>query len=728
MGATCSATETSIAGYTHTDNCQTVAISHLGSANCGFTNTLTTADIHVSKNFSNSNNNNTDVTMSLSCGTGTVNVIDATANENTADTADFTVTGFNTAGTTCTVTETVPPGYVVDTGAGSTCLPTVSVTNGGVFNCTIENDPTSATLKVKKDFKPNTAFTTTITPVCTSGTPSPTTAPANDLTDAVFTITAFTVGATCSPTESATPGYNQTASTCASVSLTNGLESSCLFTNTNFGDVYVSKSYNDGSTAGVTINLSCPGATLDSPTHTAAPSAPAHFTLSNFFSPANCTATETVPSGYEASYIGCDTISVDEGDSGGCSVTNDVHSTLLHVHKTYNPVAVGDPSVSVTVTCPNSNIVITPNATQTVAAGGQADFTIKKFVDGNTCQAAEAVPNGYAQSNASINCNSIDLNHTDIDMDCTIINVPNSAQLTVEKAYAPNTPPIVGGVTVSVSCTSGTASPPSGQSQPGTPFVTTVTKFNTTGATCTATETVPGDYSETDNCASIPMSNGVNKTCTITNSKTVPFQVFKHTTPASSAAFNIYLTCGSAQVVTIDATATNLDPADFEVSGFTGATTCTAHEQVPPNWVSNESACQNVLLTAGSCMITNTFAEGAPSSSPSPKPSGTPTPTPSPSPTPSPTFTPGPVTNTPTPTPVNTNATPRPTRTPNASGTPTATPTATPTHTPSPTPTQGTPTATPTPSPVGTGPTARATRTPKPTTGFTSVSRLADFW
>ncbi|MDP2674439.1 MAG: DUF3344 domain-containing protein [Dehalococcoidia bacterium] len=98
-----------------------------------------------------------------------------------------------------------------------------------------------------------------------------------------------------------------------------------------------------------------------------------------------------------------------------------------------------------------------------------------------------------------------------------VLSVPAaSTTFTVNKVYSPAGP--VTSVPVSVTCTSGTPAPASGSSAPGSPFVTTVTGFAVSGATCSAVETsVPAGYTMSSNCTNVPVSNGVPASCTITN-------------------------------------------------------------------------------------------------------------------------------------------------------------------------------------------------------------------
>jgi hypothetical protein len=111
---------------------------------CTFTD-RTTAQFIVNKDFQP--NNASDVTITLVCTTGTVANDDNTASE--SDPANFTVTGFN-PGTTCTATETPPPGYT----AIQTNCQNVPITAGGTASCTIINQ-LAGQITIIKDAVPN---------------------------------------------------------------------------------------------------------------------------------------------------------------------------------------------------------------------------------------------------------------------------------------------------------------------------------------------------------------------------------------------------------------------------------------------------------------------------------------------------------------------------------------------------------------------------------------------
>ena len=85
------------------------------------------------------------------------------------------------------------------------------------------------------------------------------------------------------------------------------------------------------------------------------------------------------------------------------------------------------------------------------------------------------------------------------------------------------------------------------------------------------------------------------------------FQVVKDFIDNSTADVTVVLTCTSGTVTVVDVTASEADPADFSVVDPAAGTTCTATEIVPAGYLADEAACANVLLTAGTCTITNTW-------------------------------------------------------------------------------------------------------------------------
>jgi hypothetical protein len=111
--------------------------------------------------------------------------------------------------------------------------------------------------------------------------------------------------------------------------------------------------------------------------------------------------------------------------------------------------------------------------------------------------------------------------------------------------------------------------------------------------------------------ATIDLDPGETVTCTFTNRTTAQFIVNKDFQPDNGGTVTITLVCTSGTVANDDPTASEADPANFTVTGFSPGTTCTATETPPGGYTANETNCQNVPITAGgtaSCTILNQLA------------------------------------------------------------------------------------------------------------------------
>ncbi len=131
-GDECDATEGSEpAGYTKDESdCQDLVLGT--DTSCKIVNALNVTNVNVAKDFQP--DSNVQVTVSLNCESGVVTHTDNTATEIPADTANFTVTGFNT-GDTCDASETgVPAGFTPDT----TACQNISLASSPA-SCTIRN-------------------------------------------------------------------------------------------------------------------------------------------------------------------------------------------------------------------------------------------------------------------------------------------------------------------------------------------------------------------------------------------------------------------------------------------------------------------------------------------------------------------------------------------------------------------------------------------------------------
>ena len=220
--------------------------------------------------------------------------------------AVFAISGFG-ADATCTATVPgAPAGYIVDV---SNCQ-NVSITDSDSPSCTITStrkQAGSVTFAVAKDFEPDNEGSVSVSVSCTEGgTPDASPKPASEGTPAVFTISAFSSGATCTATEDVAPdGYAGNERDCRSVAIAE--RRSCTITNTfNSTTFSVSREFTDGNRSSVAISLTCDSGTVESTGQTARDGLPAIFTVSGFNTGATCTATTIkAPSGYNRDETGC---------------------------------------------------------------------------------------------------------------------------------------------------------------------------------------------------------------------------------------------------------------------------------------------------------------------------------------------------------------------------------------------------------------------------------------
>ncbi len=564
-GATCTATETVPGGYT-ANQADCVAVPLGGS--CGITNTLNSDTITVSKDFIP--NSSEAVPVVLTCTSGTVTTTPLNASE--ALPAVFTVTGAS-PGATCTATETVPGGYTANQ---ADC---VGVPLGG--SCEMTNTLNEDTIVVNKDFIPNSTATVPVALTCTSGTVTATPLNASEALPAVFTVTGASAGATCTATETAPSGYTAQQGDCIDVAL----GESCTITNTlNEDTIVVNKDFSPNSLATVPVALTCTSGTVTATPLNASEALPAVFTVTGASAGATCTATETVPDGYTANQADC--VAVPLG--GSCEITNTLNEETIVVNKDFIPNS--SEAVPVALTCTSGSVTTTPlNASETLPAV----FTVTGASAGATCTATETVPGGYTAQQGD--CIDVALGAS-----CTITNTVNSDTIVVNKDFSPNS---LATVPVALTCTSGTVTATPLDAAEGAPAVFTVTGASA-GATCTATETVPGGYTANQaDCVAVPLGGS----CIIRNSlDSNTITVNKDFSPNSLATVPVALTCTSGTVTATPLNAAEGAPAVFTVTGASAGATCTATETVPIGYTANQANCVDVAL-GGSCEITNTL-------------------------------------------------------------------------------------------------------------------------
>jgi hypothetical protein len=186
----------------------------------------------------------------------------------------------------------------------------------------------------------------------------------------------------------------------------------------------------------------------------------------------------------------------------------------------------------------------------------------------------------------------------------------SSATFTVNKDFVPDNPS--GSVTVSVTCTTGTAGESPKTASEASPAVFVITGF-TAGATCTATEAnAPSGYAKNESdCRGVPLDS--DSECTIVNTRekvsSATFTVnkdFVRDNPSGSVTVSVTCTTGTADESS--KTASEAFPAVFTITGFAAGATCTATEgDAPDNYTNNESDCRGVPLDSDSeCTIVNT--------------------------------------------------------------------------------------------------------------------------
>ena len=258
-------------------------------------------------------------------------------------------------------------------------------------------------------------------------------------------------------------------------------------------------------------------------------------------------------------------------------------------------------SVTVAVSCTSG----TPSASGTVSHASPRTFTITGFAAGATCTATETVPSGYTANQAG--CAGVAIANSGT-ASCTITNTLNSATLTVNKNFSDNS---AASVTVSVTCTNGgSASPASGTVTHAAPRTFTITSFSS-GATCTATETLPNGYTNSTGCSNVAIANGGTPSCTITNTlKSGTFIVNKNFSDNSAASVTVAVTCTSGTPSPASGTVSHASPKTFTITGFNSGATCAATETVPAGYTANQTTCAAgvVIVNGGSvsCTITNT--------------------------------------------------------------------------------------------------------------------------
>lgn len=253
-------------------------------------------------------------------------------------------------------------------------------------------------------------------------------------------------------------------------------------------------------------------------------------------------------------------------------------------------------AVTVTLTCDSG--VVTP-ASAPASEGSPAVFSVTGFLGAPSCTATEVVPPGYTANQTG--CANVPL----ATGSCLLLNTLNLATFSVAKDFSDNNP---AAVTMTLTCSSGVVTPASAPASEGSPALFSVSGFD--GApTCTATETVPPGYTANQAaCANVALATG---TCLIANALNGgSFIVTKDFSDDSPAAVAVTLTCDSGVVAPASALSSEVSPAVFTVTGWSGTPLCTATELVPAGYTADQSGCAGVALSAGTCGLVNTAIPG----------------------------------------------------------------------------------------------------------------------
>jgi hypothetical protein len=235
------------------------------------------------------------------------------------------------AGTSCTVTETVPAGYSESYAAGCTIDPIVST--GGTYLCEITNTQLPVQFVVNKSFTDGNDADVTIDLVCGAGTVTADDPTASGSDPAEFTISDLpAAGTTCTATETLPAGYSQESSTCTDIAVTVGTTPSCEFVNVPMRATFaVTKIFTDGNLGEIEATISCNTGLPIEQSQEVSPGSPVEFVVGDFdVGELDCTISEDGEAGYIASYYdgattndtGCEFLDVAGGAELSCEITN----------------------------------------------------------------------------------------------------------------------------------------------------------------------------------------------------------------------------------------------------------------------------------------------------------------------------------------------------------------------------------------------------------------------
>src|SRR5262249_18839482 len=208
----------------------------------------------------------------------------------------------------------------------------------------------------------------------------------------------------------------------------NGRSASCVIVNmptTGTGPPKTASSATltvyDDSAAPIEIAVSCDSGAVAKTPLPASTGSPARFSISGFTSGAICLAAENqTPSGYSADATNCRRVTITNGGSSSCKISETQNSATLTVNINFTD---GNPAqVYVTLACPDGGTVSSASpsggSSQLASSSSPAEFTISGFPTGATCSASEdKVSSRYTQDESD--CQKVPLTSK---KECTMVN------------------------------------------------------------------------------------------------------------------------------------------------------------------------------------------------------------------------------------------------------------------------------------------------------------------
>ena len=292
----------------------------------------------------------------------------------------------------------------------------------------------------------------------------------------------------------------------------------------------VTKTFSNASPLPVEVSLECNGGLPLQQSNTLSHGQSVEFLVTHFTDGLmNCTVSEVVPAGYDASYNdgsistnNCSYSAVTDQAQVNCDITNTPNRATFTVSKTFTDNNPG--SVQVNLSC-NSGFPLEQNIS--LSNGESVDFVVTSFQDGSTdCTVSENVPSGYDASYDDGSVSSTNCTYNDLALgaavNCDITNTPNRATFTVSKTFTDANP---GSVQVNLSCNSGFPLEQNISLSNGESVDFVVASFQDGSTDCTVSENVPSGYDasyddgsvSSANCTYNDLALGAAVNCNITN-------------------------------------------------------------------------------------------------------------------------------------------------------------------------------------------------------------------